>query len=148
DEEGPKLVGAFGARETEPAVAGAREAAARALEDPLPVTVETGPGARTSATILLGQPPVGALQLLFAGEAPAEEELARLSTFGIRAAHALRAGERARTLAEELERTRALLAVVGQAIAQLSLAHTLETAVERVAELLGAERLAVYLREE
>ena len=51
-----------------------------------------------------------------------------------------------RRLALELERTRALLAVVGQAIAQLSLAHTLETAVERVAELLGVERVAVYLR--
>jgi serine phosphatase RsbU (regulator of sigma subunit) len=149
DEEGPKLVGAFGARDTDPEVRDAREAAGRALEDPQPVTVEARAGARTSATILLGQPPVGALQLLFAdGEVPAEEELARLSTFGIRAAHALRAGERARTLAEELERTRALLAVVGQAIAQLSLAHTLETAVERVAELLGAERLAVYLRED
>jgi serine phosphatase RsbU (regulator of sigma subunit) len=146
--DGPKLVGAFGARETEPAVADAREAAARALEDPRPVTVETRVGTRASATILLGQPPVGALQLLFAGEAPAEEELARLSTFGIRAAHALRAGERARTLAEELERTRALLAVVGQAIAELSLAPTLDTAIERVAAFLGAERLAVYLREE
>jgi serine phosphatase RsbU (regulator of sigma subunit) len=149
EEEGPKLVGAFGTHETDSEVGDAREGAGRALEDPQPVTVEARTGARTSATILLGQPPVGALQLLFAaGEAPAEEELARLSTFGIRAAHALRAGERARTLAEELERTRALLAVVGQAIAQLSLAHTLETAVERVAELLGAERLAVYLREE
>jgi serine phosphatase RsbU (regulator of sigma subunit) len=138
----PVLVGSFGAGDAEAAVA------ARALEDRQPVAVEDLPGGRASATILLGQPPVGALQLLFAREVPAKEELARLSTFGVRAAHALRAGERARTLAEELERTRALLAVVGQAIAQLSLAHTLETAVERVAELLGAERLAVYLRED
>ena len=38
--------------------------------------------------------------------------------------------------------------VVGQAIAELSLAHTLETAVARVAELLGTERVAVYLRED
>jgi len=142
EDEEPALVGSFGAGEAEPAVA------ARALEARQPVTVEDLPGGRASATILLGQPPVGALQLLFAREVPAQEELARLSTFGVRAAHALRAGERARTLAEELERTRALLAVVGQAIAQLSLAHTLETAVERVAELLGAERLAVYLRED
>jgi serine phosphatase RsbU (regulator of sigma subunit) len=149
EEEEAKLVGSFGIGETETAVTAALAAAERALEDPRPVTVETLPDAQASATILLGQPPVGALQLLFAeGAAPEETELARLSTFGVRAAHALRAGERARTLAEELERTRALLAVVGQAIAQLSLAHTLETAVERVAELLGAERLAVYLREE
>src|SRR5262249_59367739 len=49
--------------------------------------------------------------------------------------------------AQELERTTALLAVVGQAIAQLSLAHTLETAVARIAELLDADRLAVYLRD-
>ena len=48
----------------------------------------------------------------------------------------------------ELERTRALLAVVGQAISQLSLAHTLETAVARVGELLDADRVAVYLRDE
>jgi serine phosphatase RsbU (regulator of sigma subunit) len=141
--EEPTLVGSFGAGAAEAAVA------ARALEDRRPVAVEKLHDGYASATILLGQPPVGALQLLFAArEAPAEEELARLSTFGVRAAHALRAGERARTLAEELERTHALLAVVGQAIAQLSLAHTLETAVERVAELLGAERLAVYLRED
>ena len=36
----------------------------------------------------------------------------------------------------ELERSEALLAVVGQATAELSLAHTLETAVARVSELL------------
>ena len=65
----------------------------------------------------------------------------------MRAAQALRAGDVARDDARELERSRALLAVVGQAIAQLSLAHTLETAIERIAELLGAERLAVYLLE-
>ncbi|TML83641.1 MAG: GAF domain-containing protein [Actinobacteria bacterium] len=154
ENEAAQLVGSFGVQDGEPALGAARAAAARALEDRRPVTVESVEGglpaaARVSATVLLGQPPVGALQLLFEGdEAPPEEGLARLSTFGVRAAHALRAGERARTLAGELERTRALLAVVGQAIAQLSLAHTLETAVERVAELLGAERLAVYLREE
>jgi serine phosphatase RsbU (regulator of sigma subunit) len=38
-----------------------------------------------------------------------------------------------------------LLGVVGQAISQLSLAHTLETSVARVTELLGVDRLAVYL---
>jgi serine phosphatase RsbU (regulator of sigma subunit) len=51
-------------------------------------------------------------------------------------------------MASELERTRALLGVVGQAISQLSLAHTLETAVARVGELLEADRLAIYLRED
>src|SRR6188508_2945811 len=61
---------------------------------------------------------------------------------------ALRAGERRETLTVELQRTRALLTIVGQAIAQLSLSHTLQTAIEHVSDLLGAERLAVYLSEE
>src|ERR671922_2915559 len=141
---GLELLGSFGLQAAEPAVARAGEAAERALAERQPVAVE----GRT-ATILLGEPPVGALQLLFArGDPPTDEALAHLSTFGVRVADALRAGERARSLAGELERTRTLLGVVGQAIAQLSLAHTLETAVGRVAELLGAERLAVYLRDD
>src|ERR671934_2225357 len=144
DDAGLELLGSFGLKAVEPEVARAGEAAGRALAERLPVAVETG-----TATILLGEPPVGALQLLFAGsEPPSDEALAHLSTFGVRVADALRAGERARSLAGELERTRTLLGVVGQAIAQLSLAHTLETAVGRVAELLGAERLAVYLRDD
>jgi serine phosphatase RsbU (regulator of sigma subunit) len=102
-----------------------------------------------SATLQLGQPSIGALQLLFAPDSePNELALATLATFGVRAAHALRASFQARTVALELVRTRALLAVVGQAISELSLAHTLETAVARVGELLEAERLAVYLRED
>jgi serine phosphatase RsbU (regulator of sigma subunit) len=97
--------------------------------------------------VQLGQPVLGVLQLRFEGGVrPSQRELARLTLFGARAAHALRASAQARTLAVELDRTRALLAVVGQAIAQLSLAHTLETAVGHVAELLGTDRLAVYLR--
>jgi serine phosphatase RsbU (regulator of sigma subunit) len=104
-------------------------------------------GCGVSTTLPLGQPPVGLLQLLFPQEAaPDDEQLARLTTFGIRAAQALRASAEARTLASELERTRALLAVVGQATARLSLAHTLETVVDRVAGLFGVEQVAVYLR--
>jgi serine phosphatase RsbU (regulator of sigma subunit) len=57
----------------------------------------------------------------------------------------LRAAQNARTTSAELERTRALLGVVGEAISRLSLSHTLETAVERVAELLDVQRVAVYL---
>lgn len=132
----------------------AGEAAERALAGRQAVTVEhvdgrLPAGAAISATLHLGQPPVGALQLLFgAGDAPTEEEVGAFATFGVRAAHALRASSRSRTMTLELDRTRALLAVVGQAISQLSLAHTLETAVARVAELLDADRLAVYLREQ
>ncbi|HEX6491082.1 MAG TPA: GAF domain-containing protein, partial [Gaiellaceae bacterium] len=102
-----------------------------------------------SWAVRLGQPPLGALELRFEQPVvPSDELLDALMTFAARAAHALRAGERVRRQAVELERSRALVAVVGQAIAQLSLAHTLETAIARVAELLGSERLAVYLVED
>ncbi len=104
-------------------------------------------GCASSTTLPLGEPPVGFLQLLFpAGAEPGADQLGRLATFGVRAAHVLRSSARAREHALELERARALLAVVGQATAELSLAHTLETAVERIAELLAVERVAVYLR--
>jgi serine phosphatase RsbU (regulator of sigma subunit) len=123
-------------------------AADQALAGRTAVTVEELDGV-TSAALQLGQPPIGTLQLLFApGHEPTEQDLSTLAMFGVRAAHALRASIRARTVAAELDRTRALLAVVGQAISQLSLAHTLDTAVAHVAELLDAERVAVYLRED
>ena len=48
----------------------------------------------------------------------------------------------------ELDRTRDLLSVVGQATAQLSLAHTLETAVDRVPGLLDVRTVGVYLLDE
>jgi serine phosphatase RsbU (regulator of sigma subunit) len=125
----------------------ARLAAERALEARAAVSVEEADEG-TSAVLQLGQPPIGVLQLLFpAGLEPTEADVANLTTFGLRASQALRASIRSRTVTVELERTRALLAVVGQAISQLSLAHTLETAVANVAELLDADRLAVYLRE-
>jgi serine phosphatase RsbU (regulator of sigma subunit) len=144
DEDELELVAAAGAAApTEEAKA----AAAEALGGYASVTV-TAVGDSASAVLQLGQPAIGTLQLLFGdGAEPTEQELANLRTFGVRAAQALRASVRLRTVAGELERTRALLGVVGQAIAQLSLAHTLDTAVARVAELLDADRLAVYLRE-
>ena len=105
-------------------------------------------GRRTVATLGLGQPPLGVLQLVFApGVSPSQRELERLGTFSVRAAQALRAGERARETSLELEHAQALLAVIGQAIAELSLAHTVKTAITRVSELLGADRVAVYLRD-
>ncbi|TML13877.1 MAG: GAF domain-containing protein [Actinobacteria bacterium] len=100
----------------------------------------------TVVTLTLGHPPLGVLQLVFSpGASPTRRDVDRLGTFAVRAAQALRAGERARTTSEELERSEALLAVLGQAIAELSLAHILETAVARVAELLSADRVAIYL---
>jgi serine phosphatase RsbU (regulator of sigma subunit) len=129
----------------------ARAAAEECLSGRNAVSVDSVhlPGAAWSVTLQLGQPPIGALQLLYEGQArPDPSQVATLATFGVRAAHALRSGLHARTVELELELTRALLAVVGQAISQLSLAHTLETAVARVGELLGADRLAVYLGED
>ncbi len=97
----------------------------------------------------LGHGSAGELRLLFLHDrAPDEEAVERLEAFALRAAHALRAGESSLRLTAELEQTRALLAVVGQATAELSLSHTLETAVDRVAELVGSPRLAVYLRDD
>ncbi|MDX6512931.1 MAG: hypothetical protein QOE36_2435 [Gaiellaceae bacterium] len=126
--------------------------AAEGLRGREPVLVAHGDlptGATTSAVLQLGQPPIGVLQLLFDdAHEPPPDSLGRLATFAVRAAYALREGARSRTVAAELDRTRALVAVVGQAIAQLSLAHTLETAVERIAELLDTEGVAVYLRED
>ena len=99
-------------------------------------------------TVPLGQPTFAALQLFYpAGSGPRDADLAALSGFATRAAHALRAGERAEEVGLELDRTRSLVEVVGEAIASLSLAHTLETAVERTAELLRIDQLGVYLLE-
>src|SRR5581483_6259021 len=100
------------------------------------------------ATLTLGQPPFAALQLFYGEEsAPTESELPALAAFAACAAHALRSGERAEGVEMELDRTRALLDVVSEAISRLSLAHTLETAVERIAVLLQVDQLGVYLRD-
>jgi serine phosphatase RsbU (regulator of sigma subunit) len=145
EEQGPVLAALSG---TALAADAALEAARRAREVPGSLAVEPlGDGA--VVTLQLGEPPQGALQLLLAEQPDAGDPLLqRLGIFAVRAAHALRAGERRQTLSVELERTRALLTIVGQAIAQLSLTHTLETAMEHVSELLDAERLAVYLAAE
>jgi serine phosphatase RsbU (regulator of sigma subunit) len=104
---------------------------------------------RPAAQLRLGEPALGVLQLVFgAGRPPAPGLVERLAPFCVRAAHALRASERAQRIAAELDQTRALLALLGQATAQLSVAHTLETAASRLVELLRAERFAVYLRDE
>src|SRR6266566_1971253 len=137
DDLQPHLAGAFGPGEAD----------ARGVVEAL--------GARTafstssgSWVLQLGQPAFGVLQLRFEQPVvPSDEVLDALTTFAARAAHALRSSEWARRQSVELQRSRALVAVVGQAIAQLSLSHTLETAIERIAELLDAERLAVYLLE-
>ncbi|MDX6453611.1 MAG: hypothetical protein QOH16_3660 [Gaiellaceae bacterium] len=131
----------------------AAELVRETVESWRPTTVEHDPGlpgrATHVATLALGQPPFAALQLFYTEDSvPAELELPSLAAFAARAAHALRSAEHAAELEVELVRTRALLEVVGEAIARLSVTHTLETAVERIAELLQVEQVGVYLREE
>jgi serine phosphatase RsbU (regulator of sigma subunit) len=117
------------------------------VEEHSTVSVHGGATAEL-VTLQLGQPVLGALQVRFAtGRAPDEHGIEQLANFAVRAAHALRSSELARDAGLELERSRALLSVVGEAISQLSLAHTLETAIESVTHLLGADRVAVYLTE-
>jgi serine phosphatase RsbU (regulator of sigma subunit) len=149
DEEGAPALAALAGPEASAAPAYALDVLRRAQESREPVTVEPVGDPGWLVTLRLGEPPVGALQLLFGQEPdPTGRLLPRLATFAVRAAHALRTSERRRTLAADLDRTRALLTIVGQAIAELSLTHTLETAVERVRDLLTVEGLAVYLVEE
>jgi serine phosphatase RsbU (regulator of sigma subunit) len=105
-------------------------------------------GFALSATVPLGRPPLGLLQLLFVpGSAPDDERLLRLTAFGVHAARALRASDRSHALSLELERSRALLGVLGQATAELSLSHTLATALDRIGGLLAVDRIGVYLKE-
>jgi serine phosphatase RsbU (regulator of sigma subunit) len=154
DEDGGHVLAALAGPEATAAPTVALEALQRAQVSREPVVVEKVDhglpvGSATLATLRLGEPPLGALQLLFA-QAPDPEGplLSGLGTFAVRVAHALRASEHRRSLAADLDHTRALLTIVGQAIAELSLAHTLDTAVDRVRELLVADRLAVYLMDE
>jgi serine phosphatase RsbU (regulator of sigma subunit) len=122
------------------------EGAANAVVEELSMVAVDGHAPAHVVTLQLGQPVLGALQVRFAsGRAPDEHGVEQLASFAVRAAHALRSSERAREAGFELERSRALLSVVGEAISQLSLAHTLETAIERVAHLLGVDRVVVYL---
>ncbi len=105
-------------------------------------------GLANVVTLPLGEPPFAALQLFYPDDAPpGAAELNGLGAFAARAAHALRSAERAENLDSELSRTRSLLEVVSEAISRLSLAHTLETAVERSAELLQVAQVGVHLRE-
>jgi serine phosphatase RsbU (regulator of sigma subunit) len=122
-----------------------------AVEKRSPYVVRSAPGGdgapRTMATIPLGEPPVGGLQLFFQDDGPGEESLALLSPFAARAALALRRSRRVGLIATALLRSQTVIGVVSQAIAHLSLAHTLETAVERIAELTSSGHVAIYLRE-
>ena len=112
------------------------------------VTTNGASGGGTSVSILpLGEPPAGALQLFFAEGPPPAGHAELLSAFAARAAVALRRTRRAQLVALGLKRSQTIVAVISQAIARLSLSHTLETAVERISELTASAHVAVYLRE-
>jgi serine phosphatase RsbU (regulator of sigma subunit) len=127
---------------------GAFQHAEAALEAQRPFVIERG-GPNLFVALRLGEPPLGVLQLGFPeGARPPTRDLPRLATFAVRVANALRASEEAAQLATDLERAQALLSVVDEAIAHLSLAHTLETAVDRVSELVSCDCVGVYLLED
>ena len=108
---------------------------------------ENGAGSAGGMLVLpLGEPPAGALQLFFDGpSAPGTSD--SYAAFAARAAVALRRTRRAHLVALALKRSQTIVAVVSQAIARLSLSHTLETAVERISELTASGHVAIYLRE-
>src|SRR3954468_21926717 len=110
-EEEPVAVASVGLLEPDDE---ARALAQDALADQRPVAIAAG-RTGTVATLRLGEPAVGVLQLLLRdGSEPPQELLDRLHGFAVRAAHALRAGARTRELGLELGRVRALLEVVGE----------------------------------
>ena len=92
---GPDLepVGATGSLEPDAEL----ERAARSLVDePIPAAVSGDPRTGVIVTLPLGQPPLGALQLRFPRRRTLDDhDLARLASFAVRAAHALRSVERA-----------------------------------------------------
>jgi len=107
------------------------------------------PGPAPAVVVLLGRPATHVLELTFAaGGAPRAAGLAALEAFGAQAARALVEAERVLGLEAEIERTRTLYEIVAEASSHLSLAHTLQTAIERVVDLLHVERVGVYLLEE
>jgi serine phosphatase RsbU (regulator of sigma subunit) len=137
----------------DPGVAEGRALAAARLEERLPPAVvrveRLPPSVRRVAELPLGQPTFAMLQLFFADdESPGADDLAALASFAARLARTLREGERIDELGAELQRMRALLPAVREASARLSLAETLDTAIDRVAQLLPVGRLGVYLRDD
>jgi serine phosphatase RsbU (regulator of sigma subunit) len=147
DGEGtPLLVASHGFGAAAPDLVEAGESVRRSLAGGEPDPVRSG--SWLLHTLPLGEPAAAALRLSFDAATNAEPGLDRLSSFGAGAALALSRSRRAAEAEVALKRSQTLVAVISQAIAQLSLAHTLDTAVERVAELASSGQVAVYLREE
>ncbi len=114
--------------------------------DAAPTLLAAGGGTDTSASrtvvLPLGEPPVAELELVL--EDPSAVDA--LAPLAARAAVALRRARRAALAEQELERSETIVEVLSQAIARLSLSHTLETAVDRISELSGSDRVGIYLR--
>jgi serine phosphatase RsbU (regulator of sigma subunit)/uncharacterized protein YigA (DUF484 family) len=144
--ERPELAASVG--HVESVLAAAGQLAVDAVEHRRHAAVTHESGLQIT-TLTLGQPPFAALQLFYPEDSvSAQADLEALAAFAARAAHALRTGERATELEGELDRTRALLEVVAEAISRLSLTHTLETAVDRIAERLQVDHVGVFLFED
>ena len=125
----------------------ARERAERVLAQGMPLR-ERLAGALT-VDLPLGLDPIGVIEARFGeGKEVSERELDTLQTIAARVAGVLEDAARRRDLDLELQRTHALLSFAGQAMSELALEPTLNVAVERIASLLGIERIAVYLNGE
>jgi serine phosphatase RsbU (regulator of sigma subunit) len=125
----------------------ARERAKRVLEQGKALREEL-PGTLT-ITLPLGLEPFGVLEARFNEQAQTGEgELEALQTLAARVAGVLEESAQRRDLVQELGRTQALLSFSGQAMSELAVEPTLNVAVEQIADLLGVERVAVYLNGE
>ena len=143
DGDEPTLAASVG---DSPAAESAAVSAARITLDSRDFVIRERIGGAAVVSVRLGQPATGVLQLVFDDD-PDESVVAGLTAFAVRAAQALRAGDLAREASCELDRSRALLALIGQATAEPSLDHVLRTALDHVSMLTGTERVALYLRE-
>jgi serine phosphatase RsbU (regulator of sigma subunit) len=143
----PTFLAAFGLGGGAPRGEAVEQALAALQERPRGIARSTALDGSRVATLPLGEPPVAALQLYFDNGSAAENDLELLTPFAARAALALRRSRRVGLISLALRRSQTVIGVVSQAIAQLSLTHTLETAVDRIAELTASGHVAVYLRE-
>jgi serine phosphatase RsbU (regulator of sigma subunit)/uncharacterized protein YigA (DUF484 family) len=142
----PTFLAAFGVRSQIPRGEAVEQALAALQERPRGIARSESVDGSRVATMPLGEPPVAALQL-YHDNGTGEDDLDLLSPFAARAALALRRSRRVGLISLALRRSQTVIGVVSQAIAHLSLTHTLETAVERIAELTGSGHVAIYLRE-
>ncbi|MGA9761500.1 MAG: SpoIIE family protein phosphatase [Gaiellaceae bacterium] len=125
----------------------ARERATRVREQGRPLREQLSGG--LAVAFPLGLEPLGVMEARFSEEAhTSEAELQIVQTLAARVAGVLGEAALHRDLAEELERTQALLSFSGEAMSQLAVEPALNAALERIADLLGIKRVAVYLNGE